>query len=336
MSGPSADAPRSRRLLYGVTASLIIVILAGGAWLLLGRGHTTAGCGSLVKDPRVKSALGSHYSSGMNCSELGAAVAVSTTGGGPGPRTRAQADGMKQVLLAVNDSLDGNGRAVAADLRIPLAEALAGYANDTQEILDGLNSEYNSAGGRDDAAWQDKAGYHFSAYREQLVGVLRAVAEDPAAYAVLRNAQTEWGAAQLASLSAGAKGDALSVVPAPNASALGSYDAIAADVVRHKGASSGDRWTDAVYARLRRPTTAASAVAGSALSDRIAGKWRESLASVPAGERTDRLRKQGTFMFTAWAEAVGMDRERAEPVEVMCRQSNETAYFELARSLGAS
>lgn len=336
MSGPPADAPRSRRLLYGVTASLITVVLAGGAWFLFGRGQAAVGCDGLVKDHRVKSALGSHYSSGMSCSELGAAVKTSTTGGGAGPRTKAQADSMKQILLAVNDSLDGTGRVVPAGLRVPLAEALAGYANDLQEILDGLTSEYFDADGQDDAAWQDKAGYHFSVYYGDLVSVLRAVAEDPAAYVVLRNAQTEWGAAQLASLSEDEMDNTLLVAPTHNASALGNYDAIAADVVQGKGAVSGARWTDTVYSALRRPATVAPVAPRSALSDRITKSWRTSLVSVPAGQRTDRLRQQGPFMFTAWAEAVGMKREQADPVEELYRRSSESGYGRLMEHLKMS
>ncbi|MEU6018428.1 hypothetical protein ABZ826_31745 [Streptomyces sp. NPDC047515] len=335
---PDRLPPRSRRLLYGAAASLIAVVLAGGAWFLFSRGQAAVGCEGLGQDRRVKSALGSHYSSEMSCSELGAAVRTSTTGGGAGPRTKAQADSMKQVLLAVNDSVDGDGRAVAADLRKPLAESLAGYANDVQEILDGVSSEYFDADGQDDPAWQDKdeAGYHFSVYYGDLVNVLLAVAEDPAAYAVLRNAQTEWGAAQLASLSSATMGKNLVAAPTPNASALGAYDAIAADVVRRKGASSGAQWTGTVFKALHRPATIAPAPPPSALSDRITKSWRASLVSVPAGQRTDRLGRQGLFMFTTWAEAVGMSRERAEVVGELYRLSSESGYGRLMSRLKMS
>lgn len=336
MSGPSADAPRSRRLLYGVTASLIAVVLAGGAWFLFGRGQAAVGCDALVKDHRVKSALSSHYSSGMSCSELGAAVRTSTTGSGAGPRTKAQADSMKQILLAVKESLDGTGRSIAADLRRPLAESLAGYANDVQEILDGLTSEYFDADGQDDPAWQDEAGYHFSVPYGDLVSVLRAVSEDPAAYVVLRNAQTEWGAAQLASLVREKMNNTVLVAPTHNASALGNYDAIAADVVRHKGASSGARWADTVNTELRRPATVAPVAPRSALSDRITRSWRASLVSVPAAQRTDELRKQGPFMFTTWAEAVGLSQERTKAVESLYRSSSESGYGRLMEHLKMS
>ncbi|MEU3651242.1 hypothetical protein AB0E67_00075 [Streptomyces sp. NPDC032161] len=336
MSGPSADKPRSRRPLYAVTAALLAVALAGGAWFLLGRGQPTDDCGTLIKDDRVRSALGSHYSAGMSCTDLGAAVKAATTGGKAAPHTRAQADSMKKILLAVNDSLIHGDGALAAELRLPLAESLADYANDTQEILDGTNSEYTRWASPNSIAWQDATGYHFSVFNGFLVRVLRAVSEEPAAYAALRDAQTRWGAAQLGSLTAEARKNDLGGAPVTNAAALGGYDAIAADVVRSKEASDAPRWVDAVYAALRSPEAPVSAAPRSALSDPIAKSWRASLASVPAEERTDHLREQGAFMFTAWAEAAGVGRDRAEPVEEQCRRTGQERYGAIAQDLRRS
>ncbi|MFE7426351.1 hypothetical protein [Streptomyces sp. NPDC057545] len=74
----------------------------------------------------------------------------------------------------------------------------------------------------------------------------------------------------------------------------------------------------------------------SALSDRNAKSWRASLASVPAEERTDHLREQGTFMFTAWAEVAEAGRDRAEPVEVRCRRTGQERYGAIAQNLRMS
>ncbi|MFJ7201405.1 MULTISPECIES: hypothetical protein [unclassified Streptomyces] len=336
MSEPSADKPRSRRPLYAVTAALLAVAMAGGAWLLLGRGQPTDHCGKLIKDDRVKSALGSRHSADMSCADLGAAVKAATTGGKAAPHTRSQADSMKKILLVVNDSLVHDDRTLAADLRMPLAESLADYANDTQEILDGTNSEYTRWASPSGTAWQDETGYHFSVFRGELVRVLRGISEEPTAYAILRNAQTRWGAAQLGSLTAEAKSNVLEGAPVTNASALGGYDAIAADVVRDKEASAAARWGDTVYTALSSPEAAAPATPRSALSGRIAEKWRASLASVPAKERTDHLREQGTFMFTTWAKAAGVGRDRAAPVEAQCQRTGQEQYAALAQSLRMS
>ncbi|MFF3730462.1 hypothetical protein ACFYXM_09120 [Streptomyces sp. NPDC002476] len=334
MSAPFTDKPRSRRLLYGGSAALTAAALAGGAWFFLDRGQAAVGCDTLVNDQRLASALGSHHSSEMDCKELGAAVKTAT-GGGTGPRTKAQADNMKQIVLAVSDNLDNNDRVVAADLRLPLAEALTRYTDDIEKALYGLDSQYDSMADRDDPAWQDETGFHFSVFVNELVDVLRAISEDPAAYAVLRNAQTNWGAAQFASLPTSIKGNTLLLAPTGNASALGTYDAIAVDVLRHKDASSRDRWTDLVYAALREPTPAASAP-GSALSERITRSWRNSLAKAPAGQRIDHLRTQASLMFTTWIEAVGMDQAQAESAQEKNRRTGESAYGETIRRLGTS
>lgn len=334
VSAPSTDKPRSRRLLYGGAAALTAAAVAAGAWFFLDRGQAAAGCDALVDDQRLASALGPHHSSAMDCEELGAAVKTAT-GGGTGPRTKAQADSMKQIVLAVSDSLDDDEPAVAADLRLPLAEALAGYADDIEKGLYGLDSQYDSMADRGDPAWQDETGFHFSVFVNELVDVLRAVSEDPEAYAVLRNAQTNWGAAQFASLPPSVKGNTLLLAPAGNASALGTYDAIAVDVLRHKDASARDRWTDLVYAALREPAPAAQDP-GSALSERITRSWRSSLAKAPAGRRVDHLRTQASLMFTTWVEAVGMDQARAEAAQEKNRRTGESAYGETIRRLRTS
>ncbi|OKJ25137.1 hypothetical protein [Streptomyces sp. CB01580] len=172
--------------------------------------------------------------------------------------------------------------------------------------------------------------------KDELVDVLRAVSEEPAAYTALRDAQTRWGAAQLGSLTTEARKNDLEGAPVTNASALGGYDAIAADVVRSKKASGASRWMDAVYTALRSPGASASMAPRSALPDRNAKSWRASLASVPAEERTDHLREQGTFMFTAWAEVAEAGRDRAEPVEVRCRRTGQERYGAIAQNLRMS
>ncbi|MFB7917789.1 hypothetical protein [Streptomyces sp. NPDC056061] len=335
MSEPPAHRPRSRRPLYAVTAALLAMALAVGAWFLLGR-ERPADCDALVKDDRVESALGSHHSADMSCADLGAAVKAATIGGKAAPHTRTQADSMKKILLAVNDSLVHGDRTLAADLRLPLAESLADYAQDTQEILDGTNSEYTRWASPESVAWQDETGYHFSVLRGELVRVLRGASEEPAAYAILRDAQTRWGAAQLGSLTEKATGDALEGAAVTNSAALGGYDAIAADVVRDKESSAAAQWMDAVYAALRSPGATSSAAPRSALSDRITGKWRASLASVPAAKRADHLREQGTAMFAAWAEAAEVGRDRAEPVEAQCRRTGQEQYAAIAQNLRMS
>ncbi|MFJ6611791.1 hypothetical protein ACIQPT_16120 [Streptomyces sp. NPDC091289] len=323
----------SRRRIHTVLAGLTALVLATGVWRLVEGGDATSDCGSLARSPAMVSALGPGHSGDMTCPELGDAVKSATTGDSSGPRPEERANAMKKVFNAVSDSVEV-GRGLPAEIRRPLAEALAGYTDDLQEVLDGTNSRYHDAGGPSGAVWKGTDGFHVSVYKTSLVPVLRALSESPEAYAVLRNAQTDWGARTLAAAPADSSDAALMTLVTVNAAALGTYDGIAADIVRAKKGTSGEEWADTVYGSLREPSRfLPRAVPSTAVSDEITRGWRETLSTVPDNERIDHLKKQGTHTCGAWSDAHEFTAEKRAACVSDCRGRAEGSYQDVVRSL---
>ncbi|MBV7243856.1 hypothetical protein [Streptomyces sp. MW-W600-10] len=240
---------------------------------------------------------------------------------------------MKKVFNAVSDSVE-DGHGLPAEIRRPLAEALAGYTDDLQEVLDGTDSRYHNAGGPSGAVWKGSDGFHVSVYKTSLVPVLRALSESPEAYAVLRNAQTDWGARTLAAAPADSSDAALTTLVTVNAAALGTYDGIAADVGRAKKGTSGEEWADTVYGALREPSRfLPRALPSTEVSDEITRSWRETLTTVPGGERIDHLKKQSTHTCKAWSDAHEFTAEKRAAYVADCRERAEDSYQDVVRSL---
>ncbi|MCX4688484.1 hypothetical protein OG401_29995 [Kitasatospora purpeofusca] len=164
---------------------------------------------------------------------LAAALEAAATGDVPGdgthtggPHTPAQA----RVMQGAIDALDGGGKGseIHDDLKMPLANALSDYVDDTHLILseDVSNVQHNGA-------WEKNGEGHLGGSSDHIVRVMRGVADDPEAYATLYAAERAKAA------------DALAVLPpdpqhAPEdrdiparqvGTALGAYDAIRTSVI---------------------------------------------------------------------------------------------------------
>ncbi|MFJ8434402.1 DUF6571 family protein [Kitasatospora sp. NPDC094019] len=164
---------------------------------------------------------------------LAAALEAAATGDVPGdgthtggPHTPAQA----RVMQGAIDALDGDGKGseIHDDLKMPLANALSDYVEDTHLILseDVSNVQH-------DGAWEKNGEGHLGGSSDHLVRVMRGVADDPEAYATLYAAERAKAA------------DALAVLPADPqhapedrdiparqvGTALGAYDAIRTSVI---------------------------------------------------------------------------------------------------------
>ncbi|WP_030398253.1 DUF6571 family protein [Kitasatospora purpeofusca] len=164
---------------------------------------------------------------------LAAALEAAATGDVPGegshnggPHTPAQA----RVMQGAIDALDGGGKGseIHDDLKMPIANALSDYVDDTHLILseDVSNVQHNGA-------WEKNGEGHLGGSSDHLVRVMRGVADDPEAYATLYAAERAKAA------------DALAVLPpdpqhAPEdrdiparqvGTALGAYDAIRTSVI---------------------------------------------------------------------------------------------------------
>lgn len=187
---------------------------AAAAWLTPGR-EPSPPCNGLAQDTHVRTSMGAAIQPGMSCGALGEAIVKATAGSEPGRHTRAQAQAMKDVLFALARVQPKNFDVDPA-LRVPLATALADYGPDLHEMLAGLDSDYVLKAGHDTPPWEAGGTYRLSVYHTVFRATLRAVAEDPRAYALLRLAETRTAAERLAAVPAGATGSELSLQPTRN------------------------------------------------------------------------------------------------------------------------
>ncbi|WP_406146380.1 hypothetical protein [Streptomyces sp. NBC_01012] len=298
---------------------------------------SASSCGVLQDDERVQKALGDdRYDAGMSCAELGAAVKAVTVGAEPGAHSLRQAQAMKDVLLAVADSLDETGGRLDPELRLPLGEMLSGYRADLQQIMGLTPVDYVRHGPASKPAWEDdEGGVHVSvSWKPALLPVVRAVSEDPGAYAVIRDAMTGQAADGLAAMKPDSTGDMLSAPPARSSWALGSLDGVAADVVGDLERERGQEWQTAVLDALT-PTGGGGKGAAVPVFSRdaegyLVARWRRHLAA----EGTKSLEAQGASMFGDWCDAVGVTGAGRDTVADRAGRGQRTAGREVLADLG--
>ncbi|MFF2352364.1 DUF6571 family protein [Kitasatospora sp. NPDC058115] len=163
---------------------------------------------------------------------LAAALEAAATGDVPGegthnggPHTPAQARVMEGVIAALDG--EGKGSEIHDDLKMPLANALSDYVDDTHKIL----SDHVSAGSG--GVREENGEGHLDGGADSLVRVLRGVSEEPEAYALLYGAERAKAAELIAALPPDPRADREVVdLPAQRiGTALGAYDAIRSDVI---------------------------------------------------------------------------------------------------------
>ncbi|MER5354393.1 DUF6571 family protein [Kitasatospora sp. NPDC002551] len=161
---------------------------------------------------------------------LAAAIEAAATGDVPGegshhggPHTPAQA----RVMQGVVDALDADGKGaedVHDDLKMPLANALSDYVDDTHQILSQhhTNADHNGV-------WEENGEGHLGGTADHLIRVMRGVSDEPEAYATLYNAERAKAAEALAAIPGNHQygPDRAHSIGA----ALGAYDAIRSDVI---------------------------------------------------------------------------------------------------------
>ncbi|MFJ3158737.1 DUF6571 family protein [Streptomyces kanasensis] len=137
-------------------------------------------------------------------SGLGAAIQAAATGhepgeklGPPGPHTEGQARVMHEAIRLLDKDAGGDEFPEHLEnIRQPMARALADYVADTHLIFGGQESAYGSSGGSDSIYGSgDKA--HIAVGQESLVRVVRGIADDGAAFALLYEAERAYAAAEL-------------------------------------------------------------------------------------------------------------------------------------------
>ncbi len=282
-----------------VAGCAALAVAAGGLWFFLGHGlgGGTSGCEELSRDARVRTALGEAHRPDMACEELGramkrAAVAGSSADG----HTREAAAAMKNILLAVDDDIRRREQlGVDAALRRPLAESLAAYADVNVMLTDPTDSVYVRESLFSRGPWEAEDGFHMAVNDDTLVPVIRAVSVDPAAYAVVRQAQTSWEAGRLAAFPAGSEALRWSV----GARALGKLDGVADHVREGLSREEVGEWNAVVVRKLSAGAATREGTEATPAAGRIERAWRRALARAPEAERDTVVERQCAVMLDA-------------------------------------
>ncbi|MFF6788461.1 hypothetical protein ACFY9C_05235 [Streptomyces filamentosus] len=315
------ESARPRSAAAVIVLGVCLALLAGlGAWLLLGR-ESAPPCGDLTENPRIQKSVGEAVQSGMSCVALGEAIVKASAGDEQGNHTLAQAQALKDVLTTLEDQGSGSVTIDPA-LRRPLAIALSDYAPDLHAMLGGIAVEdFVTKAAPSEPPWESDGTYHLTVLTDTLRNVLRAVMEDPDAYATLRLAETRTTGQRLAAVPADAKGYSLSVPHTESARALGVLDGIADSVIRDLDDKQARKWRAAVVHRLDADRTSTK--------DGLAVTWLDGLSSTPEAQRYELLRTQGVDMTRLWTEQRNMDEPTQRGLLAQVERSALTAYREV-------
>ncbi|MGQ4448563.1 hypothetical protein ACN6LK_006010 [Streptomyces griseus] len=277
----------------------VLAVAVGGLWFFLGpeANRDRAGCEELGRDARVRTALGEAHRPDMTCEELGRAMKrAAVPGSSADGHTREAAAAMKNILLAVDDDIRRREQlGVDAGLRRPLAESLAAYADVNVMLTDPTDSVYVRESLFSRGPWEAEDGFHLAVNDDTLVRVIRAVSADPAAYAVVRRAQTSWEAGRLAAFPAGSEALRWSV----GARALGKLDGVAEHVREGLSQDEAREWNAAVVRKLSAGTAIKEGTEAVPAAGRIERAWQRALARAPEAERDAVVERQCAVMLDA-------------------------------------
>ncbi|CAL9583480.1 hypothetical protein SUDANB120_05098 [Streptomyces sp. enrichment culture] len=325
------SARRSLRPRVAVLLALCLAIAGGiGGWLVFGR-ESGERCNGLLQNERALDAVtAAGADRPATCAELGDAITAATTGDERGRHTVAQAQAMKTVLYALAPA-KGHRVRLDPELRRPLASALADYGADVYARLHSLDPEYTAKAGADAPPWQDARGVHMAVEYLHLLNVLVAVAEEPEAYAGIRQSAARHAAQDLASVPAGASGDAVDAPAARSARALGALNGVAAAAAGRLDGEKSRTWrTQAAEGLLASPAGAPPGDAGAA---RIMSAWTNGLRDAAPDARADRVRAQPVEMIRIWGTERGLAEAALQGMRSAAENSSTAAEHEAARAL---
>ncbi|MFD3758311.1 hypothetical protein [Streptomyces sp. NPDC058622] len=159
-----------------------------------------------MPDPWISTAVGPPIEmDGDKTAGLGAALQAAATGhtegeklGPPGPHTEGQARVMHNAIRLLDGEMGGDKFPDDLEgLRQPMAKALVDYVGDTHVILGGQNSDLGGIKGSDAIHGSgDEA--QIAVGQGSLIRVMRGVADDGPAYALMVEAERAYSAEQLA------------------------------------------------------------------------------------------------------------------------------------------
>ncbi|MFJ7587479.1 hypothetical protein ACIQZO_08770 [Streptomyces sp. NPDC097617] len=234
---------------------------------------------------------------------------------------------MKDVLYALGF---GQPKELTLDpaLRSPLATALANYGPDLHAMLAGLDSQYVLKAGRDTPPWESGGTYHLSVYTNVLRETVRAVAQDPHAYALLRMTETRTAAERLAAVPADATGHEFTVPPTANARAFGILDGIANAVTHGRDKEHAQKWRRAVLDQLLNDTATPNTYEDDPAAY-LTATWLKDLKNSPEEDRPDRLRTQGIDMARTWTRERNTEEQTRQSLLADVDGSQLSAYGEI-------
>ncbi|MCX4778535.1 DUF6571 family protein [Streptomyces sp. NBC_01264] len=159
-----------------------------------------------MPDPWISTGVGQPIEmEGDKTSGLGAAIQSAATGhvdgeklGPPGPHTEGQARVMHDAIRLLDKEMGGDEFPKDLEgLRQPMAKALVDYVADTHLIFGGQDSSLGGSGGSDSIAGSgDQA--HIAVGQGSLVRVVRGIADDGPAFALIYEAERAYSADRLA------------------------------------------------------------------------------------------------------------------------------------------
>ncbi|WP_370415172.1 hypothetical protein [Streptomyces fradiae] len=287
-----------------VIAACLAVLGGIGAWLLFGR-ETAEPCNGVPGNERVQKSMGKAVQPDMSCAAFGEALVKATVGDKPGHHTQQQAQALKDVLFALGFTQPDDFTLDPA-LRLPLATALADYAPDVHETLAGLDSKYIVESDQEDPPWESGGTYHLAVYNTFFRDILRAISENPDAYALLRVVETRQVAQELDAVPSDAKDAAFRFPPKKGARALGVLDGVASVVVKHQDEDEARTWRTTVVDALTRGLGTPVEVKESP-SGRLTSAWLRDFEKTGEEERFDRLSDQGVDLARIWLKSRNTD-----------------------------
>ncbi|WP_329201787.1 MULTISPECIES: hypothetical protein [unclassified Streptomyces] len=267
----------------------------------------------------MQKSVGAAVHPGMSCAALGQAL-VKATAAEQGRHSQEQAQAVKDVLFSPGLDYTKNLRIDAA-LRVPLATVLADFAADTHELLAGLDSQYVMKGDPDDVPWEASGTHHLAVDPLVFRNVVRAISQDPQAYAILRLAETRYAAQQLATVPGDATGTAFSLPPTKNARALGILDGLSDTYTRDRA------WRTAMRDRLLREPAAQDTYQEDPAAY-FTVTWLQGLRNTPEAELVNRLRAQGVEIARTWTQARNTDESTRQALIAEVDRSAQNAYRE--------
>jgi hypothetical protein len=272
---------------------------------------------------------------------LGSVLQAATTGEEAGPpHTAGQARIMRDTVELM-DTAPGHEE-VKANLRQPLANCLADYTNDTHEILSGVQGSYmheapqeHGAGG--DGLFSDKNGAHMAPNSDQLIRLMRGVAEDPDAYGTMHKAETAYIAKEMED--GGDTADSVRDPARKGGSALGAYDAVRDDVIYDKrdNANAQEDWkAKVIYHVAGTPVTAVPGIGDAA--QRVLDAWTYDMsnegkgynndeAAAEVADRSLKSQREMQFLVDQWANGrgkPGMDDPSVNDLQLDMRNDHTT------------